>query len=300
MTDTIRTDVLELAYEQWGPTDSLGGTPVVLVHGFPDGAAGWADVARPLAEHGRRVLAPSLRGFAPTRFLDDATVRSGQVAALTHDLLYLLDALALDRVVLAGQDWGARAAQGVAAVYPGRVERLVSVGGYALSWEQGDGGPPSYPQLQALWYQFLLQTGWGEGVLRMDPVGFSRHLWRIWSPTWSGVDEAFATAAPALQGPDFAPVVLSAYRGEPVDDRYADLEARLAAGPAVEVPTVLLYGADDGIEPDGPDPEGDAKRFPGLLDARTVRGAGHFLHRERPDVVVDAVTGGTADVERSG
>jgi len=287
MPGPIRTDVLDIAYEDWGPADSPGGTPVVAVHGFPDSAVSWSDVARPLAGRGRRVVAPYLRGFSPTRFPDDATVRSGQVAALTRDLLDLLDGLGLERVVLVGQDWGARAAQGVAVVAPDRVERLVSLGGYALSWDQG--GPPSYPQLQALWYQFLLQTGWGEGLLHADGQGFYRHLWRIWSPTWAGADAAFASAEPALTGHDLAPVVLSAYRGEPLDDRYADLEAQLSSGPPVEVPTVLLYGADDGLEPEGPDREGDAKRFPALVEARTVQGAGHFLHRERPDAVLAAL-----------
>lgn len=121
-----------------------------------------------------------------------------------------------------GQDWGARAAQGTAAVAPERVERLVSLGGYALSWDRG--GPPSYRQLQALWYQFLLQSGWGEGVLRTDPRGFSRYLWAIWSPTWTPPEDDFAAVAAGFDGPDFASVVLSAYRGDPVDQRYADLE----------------------------------------------------------------------------
>jgi len=287
--ETIRTGVLDLAYERWGP-DQPAGTPVVLVHGFPDDARSWTRVAEALAAEGRQVAAPYLRGHGPTRFLDDATPRSGQLGALTQDLLDLLDALGWDRVVLAGQDWGARAVQGVAAVAPERVERLVSLGGYALSWDQG--GPPSYPQLQALWYQLLLRGGWGEGVLRGDPEGFSRHLWRIWSPTWGpdrAVDEAFAATAPSFANPDFADVVLSAYRDQPTDDRHAALEGRLADGPPIAVPSVLLYGADDGLEPGGPDREGDAKRFPTLLGARTVEGAGHFLHRERPDAVVDAL-----------
>jgi pimeloyl-ACP methyl ester carboxylesterase len=286
----LRTAVLDLAHEVWSPPAETG-TPVVLVHGFPDDARSWAPVAEALAADGRRVVAPYLRGFGPTRFLDDATPRSGSVGALTQDLLDLLDGLGLERVVLAGQDWGARAVQGVAAVAPDRVERLVSLGGYALSWDQG--GPPSYPQLHALWYQFLLRSGWGEGLLRMDPVGFSRYLWRVWSPTWTdGVDAAFDAMAPSLANPDVADVVLAAYRDEPLDDRHAALDARLAEGPAVTVPTVLLHGGDDGLEPEGPDSDGDAKRFPALLEARTVAGAGHFLHRERPDAVLAALRAG--------
>lgn len=295
-TRTVRTPTLDIACRDWAPEGDRGvRTPVVAVHGFPDDARSWDGVASRLADQGHRVVAPDLRGVGGTRFLSDHTPRSGQLGALAQDLLDLLDALDLDRVVLIGQDWGARATQAVAATTPDRVERLVSLGGYAISWN--DGGPPSYPQLHALWYQFLLALDWGEGVLRADARGFARHLWRLWSPTWgpaSAVDAAFAETAPSFDTPDFVDVVLSGYRDHPGaatrDDRYTALERRLADGPPVHVPTVLLYGADDGLEPDGPDRDLDAGRFTDLVAASTVQRAGHFLHREQPDAVVSAVS----------
>lgn len=245
-------------------------------------------MATALADQERRVVAPYLRGFEPTRFHNHNTPRSGQVAALTQDLRDLLEALNLDRVTLVGQDWGARAAQGVAVVDPDKVDHLVCVGGYVLNWDQ-NGEPPSYRQIQALWYQFFLQTGWGEGMLHADPIGFSRHLWTTWSPTWADAHDAFAAAQPALQGDDFVQVVLSAYRGEPVDDRYDRLESHLCAGPDINVPTTLIYGADDGLEPDGPATDVDEARFTNLIEVRTIEGAGHFLHAERPQEVLDAL-----------
>ncbi len=290
MTNTLRTDVLEIAYERWDGAERSTGAPVVLVHGFPDSPASWAPVATALTERGRQAIAPYLRGFGPTRFLSDSFERSGQLAAIVQDLTDLLDGLALDEIVLVGQDWGARAAQGVAATQPDRVASLVCVGGYALSWNVGD-GPPSYSQVQALWYQFFLRSGWGEGVLHADPIAFCEHLWRIWSPAWPDRARVFGESRAALGGEEFARIVLSAYRDDPTDDRYRDLETWLGKGPEISVPTTLLHGADDPLEADGPDVVADAKMFTELRDQRIIDGAGHFLHAERPDVLVDAIEG---------
>jgi pimeloyl-ACP methyl ester carboxylesterase len=288
MTDTITTDTLELAYEHSQPTGTDERTPVVLVHGFPDSPTSWAPIAKTLASNGHRVIAPYLRGFEPTRFLDDATPRSGQLAAIVQDLADLLDGLDLDKVILVGQDWGARAAQGIAATQPERVEHLVTLGGYAIGWDQ-TGQPPTYTQIQALWYQFFLQSGWGEGMLHAEPEGFSRHLWHTWSPTWHDADKAFEHAKLAIGGHEFAPIVLSAYRDDPTDDRYADLEQHLAERPTIDVATTIIYGADDGIEPDGPDLDADKEMFTDLIAQHVIEDAGHFVHAEKPDVVVDAI-----------
>jgi len=104
---TIRTPTLEIAYEESGPAD---GSPVVLLHGFPDDVRAYDGVAPALAAAGWRVIVPYLRGYGPTRFLDRQTPRSGQQAALGHDLLDLLEALGVKRAALAGYDWGGRAA----------------------------------------------------------------------------------------------------------------------------------------------------------------------------------------------
>ncbi|WP_420451973.1 alpha/beta fold hydrolase [Ilumatobacter sp.] len=288
MTETLTTDTLEIAYEHWQPDTPSDSAPVVLVHGFPDSPANWEPIAAALVDQGRRVLAPYLRGFGPTRFHHDATPRSGQLAALTRDLADLLDVLDIDRAVLVGQDWGARAVQGVAATQPERVEQLVSVGGYALSWDQ-TGGPPSYDQIQSLWYQFFLQSGWGEGMLHADPLGFSEHLWKIWSPTSTDHAEQFDNAKAALGSDDFARIVLSAYRDDPTDPRYDNLEAELGDAPTVDVATTILYGSADPLEADGPDLAADEAKFSNLIEQRVIDGAGHFLHVERPDAIVDTV-----------
>ncbi|HXV94257.1 MAG TPA: alpha/beta hydrolase, partial [Pseudonocardia sp.] len=212
--------------------------------------------------------------------------------ALVGDLSAFLDAHGLDRVVLVGQDWGAIAAQGVAALRPERVTHLVSLGSYALTWSDGDGFPPP-AVLQALWYQWLLLTDLGPAVLRFERDAFCGHLWDVWSPTWDGRRAAFEAVRPSLAGDDFVDVVVSAYRHGRVptvsDPRYDHLDAALAAAPEIPVPATILLGADDGVELPSPDDPRDARFFTDLRERRILPGAGHFPHREVPEVVAGAV-----------
>ena len=125
MTCSVRTDGLEVAYEEHGPPE---GDAVILLHGFPYDVRAYDEVAPALAADGCRVLVPWLRGYGETRFRDDRTPRSGEQAALGHDLLLFMDAVGVARATLAGFDWGGRAACVVAALWPDRVRGLVSCG----------------------------------------------------------------------------------------------------------------------------------------------------------------------------
>lgn len=287
--EKLKTSVLDLVYEAWGTSN---GSPILLLHGFPDDARSWEEVAGGLSEAGHRVIAPYSRGFAPTRFLSETTPRSGQLAALATDVLELTYALGLERFTLVGHDWGARAAQAVAALYPERVERLVSFTDYEVAWN--DEGFPPYEALHALWYQWVLMSEMGPPLLHADRGGFCRYLWRAWSPTWNFSDEMFEGAAASFDNPDFIEVVLSAYRhgrheDAASDPRYADLEAQLATGPEITVPTTLLIGADDGIVQPYPDDERWRTHFTGKAGRHLLEGVGHFPHRERPQAVIEAV-----------
>ena len=129
MLKHVEAGVLRVAYEEYGPQD---GAPVVLLHGFPYDVRVYDEVVPLLMGAGCRVLVPYLRGYGPTRFLSDDTPRSGQQAALAHDLLALLNALSIDRALLAGYDWGGRAACIVAALWGERTQGLVTGGGYNI------------------------------------------------------------------------------------------------------------------------------------------------------------------------
>lgn len=290
MIRLVRTPVLEIAYEESGPAD---GDPVILLHGFPYDVRAYDDVAPPLAGAGCRVIVPYLRGYGPTRFLRPATPRSGQQAALGADLLALMDALGLDRAILAGYDWGGRAACIVAALWPERVNGLVTLTGYNIHDIAGSAQPGPPEQEHRYWYQYYLHTPRGRAGLERNRDAFCRLLWQLWSPTWTFDAATFDRSARSFDNPDFVDVVVQSYRhrygyasGDPALDA---LESRLAALPSIVVPTVVLHGEDDGVSPLSM--SDDLSRFTGPCRREIVPGAGHNLPQERPEPVVRAVLG---------
>ena len=282
----VRTPDGEIAYEDRGE-----GAPVVLLHGFPYDVRAFDEVAALLAAAGRRVIVPYLRGFGPTR-LHDTTPRSGQQGALGADLRALLDALGLERAVLAGYNWGGRAACVVAALWPERVAGLVTIGGYNIQDIAGAAAPLPPAQEHRLWYQFYLHGERGRAGLRANRREFCRLLWALWSPEWRFDDAIFEQTAPSFDNPDFVDVVVQSYRhrfglaaGDPALD---EVERRLAGQPAITVPTIILHGGADGVAPPA-DPDGERRHFTRLRRSEVIPGAGHNVPQERPARVAEAV-----------
>ena len=280
---------LDVALLESGKSDDPA---VVLLHGFPYDVHAYTAVSHALVAMGCRVLTPYLRGFGPTRFRSDDTPRSGQQAALATDLLALLDALAIERAVLAGYDWGGRAACIAAALWPERVTGLVSCCGYNLQ-DIAAAGDPLPPETELrLWYQYYFHSERGRAGLLKDRRAFCKLLWRLWSPSWRFDDATYARTAAAFDNPDFVDVVIHSYRHRfglaPGDPAMAAVERRLAAQPAIGVPTVVLHGADDGVSP----PSGSVgahRHFTGRYERRVIPGAGHNLPQEAPEAMVDAI-----------
>ena len=287
----VETATLRIAYEEAGPSD---GVPVVLLHGFPYDIRAFDAVAPVLAQAGCRVVVPYLRGFGPTRFLSGETPRSGEQAALGADLLGLLDALALGPAVLAGYDWGGRAACIVAALWPERVRGLVTVEGYNIQDIAASAKPAAPEQEHRYWYQYYLHAERGRAGLAADRRAFCRLLWRLWSPSWVFDDVTFERTAASFDNPDFVDVVVQSYRHRfglaPGDPALAGVERRLAGQPAITVPTVALHGDDDGVSP-ASQSERDARHFTGPYTRQVVPGAGHNLPQEAPGSFALAVLG---------
>jgi pimeloyl-ACP methyl ester carboxylesterase len=289
MHRTVRTSTLEIAYLQSGPDD---GPPVILLHGWPSDVHDYDGVAPPLAAAGLRVLVPWLRGFGPTRFLDAATPRSGQQAALGADLRDFMDALGIDRAILAGYDWGGRAACIVSALWPERAGGLVSITGYNIQNIPLAPRPADAEQEQRYWYQWYFHTERGRAGLLHNRRGIARLLWRLWSPNWAFDAATFDATAPSFDNPDFVDVTVQSYRhrygNAPGDPALEAIEQRLAAQPPIAVPAIVLHGACDGVGP--PEQSADAARhFSGRYQRQVVARAGHFLAREEPGAVVAAV-----------
>ncbi|HZF05904.1 MAG TPA: alpha/beta hydrolase [Patescibacteria group bacterium] len=289
-TLTVRTPTLEIAYEAHGRE---GGLPVILLHGFPDDARAFDAVAPPLAAAGYRALVPYLRGYGPTRFLDAGEPRLAQQAAIGQDVLDFMSALRVEKAALAGFDWGGRAACIAAILAPDRVRALVTIGGYNVqNPTRAAATPAPVAQERAYWYQWYFNTERGRAGLEKNRREICRLLWQEWSPTWKFDDATFEHTAPSFDNPDFVPVVIHSYRvrygNAPSDSRFDAIERRLAARPPITVPTVILHGGDDAVDM-ARRSDRDLALFPPGTEDRVVPGAGHFMPREKPQAVVDAL-----------
>jgi len=286
----IQAGVLDISYLELGPAQ---GPVIVLLHGFPYDVHAYDEVWPALVDAGCRCLIPYLRGYGPTRFLDPATLRSGEQAALGADLLALLDALNIQKAVLAGYDWGGRAACVVAALWPERVMGLVSGDpGYNIQ-DIAAANVPSSPEAERrLWYQYYLHGDRGYAGLAANREAFCRLLWSSWSPDWAFSEATFEASAPAFSNPDFVDVVTHSYRHRfglvAGDPRYAEIERRLSQRPAIAVPSVVISGATDGVSSRRSDAAA-VRGFAGPVRRHVLAGIGHNVPQEAPAAFAQAV-----------
>jgi pimeloyl-ACP methyl ester carboxylesterase len=288
---SVQTPVLDIGYEEHGRAD---GTAILLLHGFPYDVRSFDGVVGPLAAAGHRVLVPYLRGYGSTRFRDPSAVRTAEQAALAQDAIDFADALGIARFALAGFDWGNRAACIVSVLHPERVIGQVSVGGYSVQNTVTPGGAMPARSAATFWYMWYFNTDAGARALAADRHDIIRYLWDTWSPAWQYTDEAYARSAPSFDNPDFVDVVVHSYRhrqlNAPGEQRFLDVERRLAERPPVNVPAIVLRPGATGL---GGRPSGDApglrQQFTELVAQRIVDGAGHDLPAHRPDAVAEAL-----------
>src|SRR4051794_2356422 len=285
----IDAGVLSVAFAESGPRT---GSPVVLLHGWPYDIHAFDEVAPLLAARGHRVIVPYLRGYGATRFLSADTMRNGQPAALAQDLVDLMDALRIERAVIAGFDWGARTADIVAALWPQRVKGLVAVSGYLIG-SQAAGKQPLPPEAELQWwYQFYFATERGRLGYDKNRKDFARLIWRLASPKWDFDDATFERSAASLDNPDHVAIVVQNYRWRlglaDGEAKFAELESRLAAAPTISVPTITMEGDANGAPP--PPPDAYRAKFTGKYEHRTLKGGvGHNLPQEAPHEFARAV-----------
>lgn len=285
----INAGLLNIAYAEAGPAD---GPPVILLHGWPYDIHSFVDVTPMLASAGYRALVPYLRGYGATRFLSSESFRNGQPAALAVDVIDFMDALKIEKAVLAGFDWGARTADIVAALWPKRVKALVAVSGYLIG-NQDAGKMPLPPKAElAWWYQFYFATERGRAGYEKYRHEFAKLIWQIASPKWSFDDATFARSAAAFDNPDHVAIVIHNYRWRlglaDGEAKYNELEKQLATGPVIGVPTITLESDANGAP--HPEPSSYARKFSGPYSHRHIEGGiGHNLPQEDPKAFVEAI-----------
>jgi pimeloyl-ACP methyl ester carboxylesterase len=285
----IDAGLLNIGYAEAGPAN---GPAAILLHGWPYDIYSFVDVAPLLASAGYRVIVPYLRGYGTTRFLSGDTVRNGQPSAVAVDIIALMDALKIQKAILAGFDWGARTADIIAALWPERCKGLVSVSGYLIG-SQAAGKTPLPPAAEyQWWYQFYFATERGEEGYAKYRHDFSKLIWKLASPKWNFDDATFDRSAAAFDNADHVKIVIHNYRWRQGlaegESKYDDLEARLAAGPVIAVPTITLEGDANGA------PHVDGSAYAGKFSGKYVHrviggGVGHNLPQEAPQAFAQAV-----------
>jgi pimeloyl-ACP methyl ester carboxylesterase len=290
----IDAGLLNVGYAEAGPAD---GPAVILLHGWPYDIHSFVDVAPLLASAGYRVIVPYVRGYGTTRFLSRETFRNGQQSVVALDTIALMDALKIQKAIIAGFDWGARTADIIAALWPERCNALVSVSGYLIGSPAANKNPlPPSAELQ-WWYQYYFATERGQdgyGKYRRD---FAKLIWQTASPKWNFDDATFDRSAASFDNPDHVAIVIHNYRWRiglaQGEVQYNDLEKRLAAGPVITVPSITLEGDANGAA--HPDPAAYRAKFSGKYESRAIGGGvGHNLPQEAPHEFAQAVI----DVDR--
>jgi pimeloyl-ACP methyl ester carboxylesterase len=285
----IDAGVLNVGYAEDGPAN---GPVVMLLHGWPYDIYSFVDVTPLLVAKGYRVIIPYVRGYGTTRFLSGETMRNGQQSVVALDVIALMDALKIQKAILAGFDWGARSADIVAALWPDRCKALVSVSGYLIG-SQAAGKIPLPPKAELQWwYQFYFATERGKAGYDKNRHDFSKLIWQLASPKWNFDDETFDRTAASLDNPDHVAIVIHNYRWRlgmaEGEAKYDDLEKKLAEAPNIAVPTITMEGDANGAP--HPPPDSYAKKFTGKYAHRNIDGGiGHNLPQEAPKEFAQAI-----------
>jgi len=280
------TPDLEIAYTEGGPAD---GPAVLLLHGWPDDASTWDEVAPALNAAGFRTIASTHRGFGETRFRAAGVPRTGNSGMLAIDAIALMDALRIDTFCVAGHDWGSNTAEAMAVGWPERVKRMVM-----LSTPSRLGGMPTPPfeQAQRQWYHWFQATERGAKAVREDGRGFAHIMWVNWAPPGWFDEATFDRVAKSFENPDWTDVTLHSYRSrwdeaEP-DPKSQALEDKVKATKSLSLPTVYIQGEVDGVNPPSAS-KSVPEKFSGPFEMLVLPGVGHFPTREAPDTVAAAL-----------
>lgn len=274
----VTTGQIEAGGLRFGIRECGEGPLILCLHGFPDTSETWSELMPRLAQNGYRVVAPSMRGYAPTAIPED---RDYSIKALGNDVLALIEALGVESAVVIGHDWGALAAYAAANLEPSRVEKLVTL---AIP----------HPRVIKL-RPSLLKTAWHIAFFQARPVALravrNNHfalvdrLYRQWSPNWQFQASDLAAIKQTLAQPGVLEAALGYYWQMASDlVNPAQLANRRRLRAKTSVPTLTIFGEMDGALP-GKLCDRAGKAYTGYYRGVRFADAGHFVHREKPGAV---------------
>jgi pimeloyl-ACP methyl ester carboxylesterase len=283
----IDAGLLNVGYAELGPAN---GPAVLLLHGWPYDIHSYVDVAPRLASAGYRAIVPYLRGYGTTRFRSSDTFRNAQQSVVALDMIALMDALRIERAIVAGFDWGARTADVMAALWPERCKAIVAVSGYLITSLKANLQPLPPAAEYGWWYQYYFATERGRLGYGANRHDFNKLIWRNASPKWDFDDATYERTAAAFDNPDHVSIVIHNYRWRlslaDGERQYDGLERRLFEGPVITVPAITIASDFDGPAADG---MAYAKRFSGPYSHRVLKGIGHNVPQEAPEAFTKAV-----------
>ncbi|PKW30321.1 pimeloyl-ACP methyl ester carboxylesterase [Flavobacterium lindanitolerans] len=283
----INAGLLNVGYTEAGPAD---GPVVLLLHGWPYDIHSYEEVVPLLTAEGYRVITPFLRGSGSTSFLSDKTQRTGQQAATASDIISLMDALNIQKAIIGGFDWGARTAVAMAALWPERLNGLVSVSGYLLVNLEANKKPLPPAAEYGWWYQYYFSTERGKIGYEQNTYEFNKQIWKLASPQWKFDTTTYDQTARSFNNKDHVAIVIHNYRWRlslsPGDKRYDALEKRLEARPDIKVPAITIGSDFDGSNIDG---KTYADKFVNKYEHRILKGIGHNVPQEDPKAFAQAI-----------
>lgn len=279
-TEEFSTGVVEANGLTFHYLEAGEGPTVLALHGFPDHARSYRHQLTALSEAGYRVVAPYMRGYAPTEIPEGGYFG---VPALAQDAIALAEALSDEPVILIGHDWGAAAAYAAAALAPERFSKLITIAvPYGPAFIQSL--VTSAEQQRRSWYMYYFQMPFSDQAVALNDFAFIEQLWRDWSPGWDLPMDELASVQATLAKPGVTSAALNYYRHTFNPPSNAPAQAQSAAIQQITVPTLYIHGREDdciGVEL----AEGMEAFFDNGLEKVVVDNAGHFVHQERPDEV---------------
>ncbi|MBL4675436.1 MAG: alpha/beta hydrolase [Mucilaginibacter sp.] len=255
---------------------------VLLLHGWPDDATTWTEIMPILENSGFRVIAPWLRGFGKTNFLNEDISKSGNAGIIAFDMIQLLDSLEIRQFFIVGHDWGANVGEAIAIGWP---ERVLKIAFISSPPRFGEIPVPNFKHAQLQWYHWFMATKVGAIEIRKDPISFARIMWDNWAPAGWYTEEIFRKVSESWRNPDFVDVTLHSYRSrwgeaEP-DDQSRLLEEKIKSTHNLSLPALYIQGEKDGVNPPYVS-ENLYKKFSGYFKRIVLPGIGHFPSREAP------------------